>query len=317
MRLITRLFFIGAFLLCGLGSFAQGQFSPLLSRMETSLFGINYDSQNDNERLTRLEEVVYGKSSTSSVPQRVEKLRKDLEADLIGKEIKPKKDSFAEDDSPQGDAVEKADENVNYPIVNMLENEVFQREYKTMDINKRLANLEQKVFNKPYNNDNLNSRVERLKTTVIPSDRIATRNSQDNLEFPDPDEYSAPVPKKPNYYSAKGEDFDSFDYNAQNSVLDEVSSDSDIQVPLSALEKTVLKKSFPNDPVSNRLSRLEAKIFNTSFVQDEPNVRLDRLSSAYRAQKTSKKYDNNKVSQHMSTAIQVGTMLLMVLAMIL
>ena len=318
-QIITALFLL-TFIFSGLGVNAQGQFSPLLSKMENSLFGINYDSQNDEARLKRIEQVVYGETSVKPVPQRVEKLKKDLVADLLGQEIKPKKDTFAEDESDEREDMPKADSNVNYPVVNILENEVFQKEYKTTEINKRLSALEQKTFSKVYNDD-LNSRVERLKAAILPDGKVASRNGDAGDESDDyhqsyvPDDSDAPKSSFPFWKKSRPS------YNDNNSVLDELASsldsESDIKVPLAALEKSVLKQSFPNDPTSNRLSRLEARVFNTSFVEDAQDIRLDRLSSAYRAQKSSKKYDNNKKAQRMSTALQIGTMLLMVLAFVL
>jgi len=305
MKRIVILFFVFVFLAGGEGTSAQGQFSSLISKMENSLFGINYDSQSDELRLKRIEEVVYGTTSTKALPLRVQKLKNDLGVDFIGQKIKPAKDTFAEDDSIEKEDVVKADSNVNYPIVNMLESEVFQKEYKTTEINKRLSNLEQKTFKRIYSDD-LNSRVERLKAAVMPDNRVG-----DSSSSYDSDDFISQNQSSPDDY------FNSPGYNKNSSVLDELPSTSGIQVPLSALEKSVLKKSFPDDPTSNRLSRLEAKVFNTSFVQDDEEVRLDRLSSAYRAKKSSKKYDSNKMSQKMSTAVQIGAMLLMVLAFVL
>jgi len=106
-------------------------------------------------------------------------------------------------------------------------------------------------------------------------------------------------------------------YNQNNSVLDSYNQDSDIVVPLGALEKKILRKSYPNDAVQTRLVRLETKVFQSTFTQDDEQTRLDRISSAYQAQKSSKKYDNNKFSQHMATAMQVGAFLLMILAVVL
>ena len=301
------------FLFIGLKVDAQGQFSPLLTKMEKSLFGINYDSQKDEIRLQRIEKVVYGETSTKPLPQRVEKLKKDLVADLLGQEIKPKADTFAEDESANSSEHEeapKADSNVNYPVVNILETEVFQKEFKTTEINKRLSNLEQKAFKKVYSDD-LNSRVERLKAAILPDGKVASNNSDDEEQYSDSTDFGS---QRESYKPWKD---NSPDYNSNNSVLDERPSNSDINVPLAALEKSVLRKTYPNDPTSNRLSRLEARVFNTSFVEDAEDVRLDRVSSAYRAQKTSKKYDNNQKAQRMSTALQIGTMLLMVLAFVL
>ncbi len=78
------------------------------------------------------------------------------------------------------------------------------------------------------------------------------------------------------------------DYNSNNSVLDEYQSDSDVDIPLASLEKKILRKSFPNDTVSNRLLRMELKVFNSSFTEDDEQTRLDRIASAYQAKKTSK-----------------------------
>ena len=106
-------------------------------------------------------------------------------------------------------------------------------------------------------------------------------------------------------------------YNSNNSVLEDYQNDSDITISLGDLEKKVLKKSFPNDVVSNRLLRMELKIFNSTFTDDDQETRLDRISSAYQAQKTSKKYDSNKFAQHSAAAMQIGAILLMILAAIL
>lgn len=315
MKQIATSIFLFMFLASGLSVNAQGQFSAVLTKMENSLFGINYDSQNDDARLKRIEKVVYGESSTKSVPQRVEKLKKDLVVDLMDQAIKPKKDTFAEDETADLEAIPKADSSVNYPIVNKLEDNVFNKEFKSMDINKRLANLEQKTFKRVYNDD-LNTRTERLKSAILPDDRIAESRDEDISQYFGPED-SYPQSGSSQNDPFQSDYFDSPRYNSNKTVIDEAPSDSDVRAHLSALEKSVLNKSFPSDPISNRLSRLEAQLFSTNFVQDDAEVRLDRLSSAHKAQKSSKKYDNNKQSQRFSTAVQIGAMLLMVLAFVL
>lgn len=333
--------FIYAILCWGLKASAQTQFSATLTKMEKSLFGVDYDSQSDDARLKRIEDVVYGKDSTGPTQQRVNKLSKDLSADLIGQEIKPKKDSFEDEDAGYKEQPLKADKNVNYPIVDSLEKKVFQKQFKGTDINQRLANLEQNVFKKTYNDD-LSSRVDRLKMAVMPQKMARNEDNQDDedsyvpnnmasdnttgsaspLGDDDYSDYSPPL----SHGLAHGlnnqvPDFTTPSYNNQNSVLDgyqdEAMGSSDIMIPLAALEKSVLKKSFPNDTVSNRLTRLELLEFNSTFADDDAQTRLDRVSSAHQAKKTSKKYDSNRLSQHMSTAVQVGAILLMILAAVL
>lgn len=295
------------FVVFGSDALAQSQFSPVITKMENSIFGIDYSSQSDEMRLKRLEENIYGTTSPKSVEQRVAKLSKDLSADLMGQEIKPKEDSFAEDESTPAEEIPKADKNINYPIVNQLENQIFKKEYKSMDINQRLANLEQNVFKKVYNDD-LNTRVERLRTSLIPSS-FAAPASEEESTFDYDDVLSQNTPDNDKYFYKN--------YNKNDSVLDEYQSSADVTVPLGALEKSVFRKSFPDDSVSSRLSRLEAQVLKSNFSQEDPQTRLDRLSSAQRAQKSAGKYDNNRFSQHMSTAMQLGALVLMVLACIL
>ena len=58
-------------------------------------------------------------------------------------------------------------------------------------------------------------------------------------------------------------------------------------------------------------------MFGTNFASDDNETRINRISSAYKAQKSADKYDTNKFSQNITTAVQIGTLLLMVLACIL
>lgn len=296
---------------------AQSQYSGVISKMENSLFGMDYSTQNDDIRLKRIEEVVYGQPSTSSLDQRVNKLKNDLAADLIGQEIKPKRDTFEEAQDTPKEIIPKPDSNINYPIVNLLEKSVFNKEFKTTDINQRLARLEQQVFQKTYNDD-LNSRVDRLKAAVMP-ERIAQENANEDGEYTGgAEDLSMETSQFQDFnYERPKRIIDGPEYNNDNSVLDNYQGSSDILIPLAAVEKSLLKKSFPDDTTSNRLTRLELSIFNTTFADDDPQTRLDRLASAQRAKKTSSKYDNNKHTQHLSTAMQIGAILLMVLAAIL
>lgn len=317
------LIFIFILLFLGGRCEAQSQYSAVITKMEKSLFGVDYSNQSDDARIKRLEETVYGTSSSNPLTQRVDKLSKDLSVDLIGQEIKPKKDTFAEDEDNYKEAIPKADSNVNYPAVDILEKSVFNKEFKTTDINQRLANLEQNVFKKTYNDD-LNSRVDRLKQAIMPQ-RIVNNPDEDddsgNSYNPDNLLNQASQLQDDGYQGqggmSTGYGAQIPSYNSQNSVMDNYQSNSDINIPLAQLEKVVLKRSFPNDTASNRLARLELKIFNSTFVDDDEQTRLDRISSAYQAQKTAKKYDSNKFAQHAATAMQVGAILLMILAAVL
>lgn len=304
------LFFIFVYLILGIKCEAQSQLSTILTKMEKSLFGIDYNSQSDDIRLKRIEEIVYGKTSLNPVPQRVNKLSQDLSADLIGQEIKPKRDTFAEDEDTPKEKILKADGNINYPIVNSLEKKVFNKEFKNIEITQRLANLEQNVLRKTYNDD-LNTRVERLKFAIMPNKISDSEVGNEEESSYAPDEIiTQALPPRNSYYTPPV-------YNSQNSVLDDYPGSTDIVIPLAALEKKVLKKSFPDDTVSNRLTRLELNIFSSTFQDDDEQTRFDRVASAHQAKKTSKKYDSNKFAQQSATAMQLGAILLMILAAVI
>lgn len=325
------LIIILVFLIFGGSCFAQSQFSASLTRMEKSLFGVDYSAQTDDARIKRIEEVVYGKASNSPTQARMNKLSKDLAADLMGQEIKPKRDTFEEEQDSVKEPVLKADSSVNYPMVDKLEDKVFHKSFKNVEINQRLASLEQKIFNKTYNDD-LSTRVDRLKSSVMP-DYMASSDNSSDINEDSSNSYNPEDIIKPSKddFTSENYDYDDPDmssnnadnnlkipsFNNHNSVLDSYQSNADISVPLSALERTVLKKSFPDDTISNRLSRLELRIFNSTFIDDDPETRVDRIASAYQAKKTSKKYESNRTTQHISTAVQIGAVLLMILAAIL
>lgn len=304
------------FLLITNSAMAQSQFAPMISKMENSLFGVEYSTQADGARLDRIEKSVYGSVSSESTQNRVNKLKEDLAADLMGSEIAPKEDTFMEDDarvaSGGAAAIPKADSSVNYPVVNDLEQHVFKKDYKAQDIITRLNNLEKKTFSQTYNDD-LNSRVDRLKTAILPQ-----RNLDDDIQdrIAQADEfYSENLPSQPNYYDSSS--MPQRPTYERRSLFGGGDSGRDITVSLGALEKSILKRTYPDDLADNRISRLEGKMFNTRFSEDDSQTRIDRLSSANRAQKTASKYDSNKITQHLGTAVQIGAMILMVLACVL
>ena len=78
-----------------------------------------------------------------------------------------------------------------------------------------------------------------------------------------------------------------------------------------------MKQNYSNDTMENRLARVESYMFGTVSSSDDTQTRIDRISSAYNAQKSSGKYDSNKFAQNMTTGVQIGMLILMVLACIL
>lgn len=296
---------------------AQTSSQATLGKIEESLYGFKYDNENDMTRLSRLENTVYGKTSTKSQAERLAKLSKDISASEIGNEIEPVEDTFAEN----SDYIEEepvASSDVSYPAVDELEKQVFNQSFPKQDIKTRLSNLEKKEFNKTYNDD-LSTRVDRLKAEIKPPSLMDNRVAQSSNEFYD--DYVPPVRSDfhLNKYVAPNE----FDYEAYNDMnnrraqrYDDMYS-SPKKASLSTVEKKLLKQNYAQDSTENRLARLENYMFGTEFSSDDTQTRIDRISSAYEAQKSAGKYDSNKFSQNVGTALQIGTLILMVLACIL
>ena len=208
---------------------------------------------------------------------------------------------------------------MDYPAIDELEKQVFKKEFKNENIKTRLAKLEKQTFKKTYENDDLSTRVDRLKAELRPQSFMANGMHQQENDF-----YTSPADRMAQDYHLNqyGSPFD-FDYNSYNSsnnyVDDDVSPAFHNTKPLnlSKIEKQIYHKKFENEPTSKRLTRIETTVFGTSFPNDSESERLQRLSSAIQAQKSAKRYDSNRFSQNVATAVQIGTLILMVLACIL
>lgn len=292
--------------------FATSQYSSILDNIENSLYGFTYTTSDDTTRLSRIESTVYGQAkSNKSITERISSLKKDMSADLIGQEITPKEDTFMEDQDSYKEekvaqnSVPPAGANVDYPSINELEKEIFKQEFKTKDLNSRLASLEQKSLGKTYENEPFSARVERLQAKIKPKSFMDNSIAQSSNSFYDEDV----IPLDKNYrldeYSSPEFDYDA--YNAKNSK----------PTNLANVEKALFKRTFANERMDNRLSRLENTMFGTTFASDSESDRVRRISSAYKATKSASKYDSNKFTQNMATAMQLGTLILMILACVL
>ena len=173
------------------------------------------------------------------------------------------------------------DTTVRYPALDMVETKLFSATYGGSSLKSRIVRIEQKLFNQVYDSDDYNTRVERIKNNVFQNDyRMASEGARyDN-----------------DYFSYGAPSFDSNDLSGFNRNL------------YSGMGRT----SF-----ADRLASLETQMFGSSYDFDTKEERMNRLDSAYKAQKSIKKYDSNRFQQGVSTAMQVGAMILMMLCMVL
>ena len=326
MRNLILLF---AILICSECAIA-GPNNAILDKIENSIFGYTYTNEQEESRIKRIEENVYGKSSSGQISTRVAKLRKDLSADMMGKEIEPKEDTFAEPEDSWVFAKEPVEATkIQYPAIDELEQQVFKKEFKDQNIRTRLTNLEKKTFGKAYENEDLSTRVDRLKAEIKPKNFMDNQIAKQENDF-----YNGNINRlDEDYHLDRYEDkFDYDAYNQRNSMnnygfnsydeYDEYSPSRNIFKPskklnISTIEKSLYNQKYENEPMHARLSRVESSVFGTSFTNDSDEDRIARLSSAINAQKSASRYDSNKIGRNLGTAFQIGTILLMVLACIL
>ena len=275
--------------------------TEILNKIENSLFGFEYNNEDEASRVNRIEENVYGTVSNGDLNKRIAKLNKDLGAELYGQEIEPCEDTLAREQEEK-EVLSSEDPNIDYPVINELEKSVFNKEFKNMKVKDRLAQLEKKVFTKDYAADDLSTRVDRLREQVRPQgleQQLANAVDTYHTEgyYPPPIDYDGMT------IGGTSSSYDSDSYSFPMAGK---------KVNLSTVENALYHQNFKNEPMSNRLARLEQSMFGESFEEQDEKTRIGRISSAFNAQKSASKYDSNRFAQNMSTAMQIGTMILMI-----
>ena len=276
-----KLFIIFLFLNFSVAVFASADVAQI-SKMEQVIWGFEYSKDDVSKRLSRIENNVLGVvNSKLSTQQRIKKLN-----EAIG--LESYEDSLKQ--AYELDSTEVT--GVNYPQIDSLEYQMFLTTYEKENIYKRLERLEKKLFGSTQDG-NLASRTDRLKA-YLRQDTVA-QNPNYHIERP---------------YS-QTQDIESY-MGSQNKY-----ENSDMYIQLAGLETVLFSKTYSQDPVGLRLNRLERKIFQRDFSSDDDYLRIQRLQAAANAQQTAKIYEANKIQKITSTGMQLGSLLLMILALIL
>ena len=277
-----KFFIILSFMLLNVAFATQSPIDIQLSKIENSIWGFDYSKDDVLKRLTRIENNVFGTSNEkTSKEARIKKINEAMGFESYEESIKK---AYEIDESEV--------EGINYPQIDTLEYQMFKTTYGKENISKRLERLEKKIFGSSQEG-NLASRTDRLKA-YIKQDVVA---------------------KNPSYYEEQPytttSDIEEF-MNSQNKYYE-----SDIYIQLSGLENSLFSKTYSQDPIGLRLNRLERKIFQRDFSSDDEFLRLQRLQAAACAQQTAKLYEANKIQKYASTGMQIGSIILLILALIL
>ena len=274
-----------------------------LAMIENHIFGYENSRMSDIQRLDTIEKFVYGVTQKSNIETRLNNLNDDLGISTgNNQELASIPQELNKPEQENSYANEPTDPSAQYPVVDNLENQLLSQTYKSENIYKRLDRLEKKAYGKVLKGS-LSERVERLSVLVEP---ITPQKSYDEY-MANNDDY--------NYYSpaTNGNPRAS---SAQSYIPEQMPSVSNT-ADLLALEQNVFGKTYTTDSTSRRLSRLEKKILNKDFASEPDEFRIERLTTVANAQQSSQVYKESKLMQHVSTGIQIGGMILMLLAMIL
>lgn len=264
-----------------------------VAKIENEIFGFDFNNEGLNDRLARLEASIYGTSSKGNINERLKKIIQDLSAEQIGEEIPPSEDSFLEEETSL------ADNNVNYPIVDEIEMKLFNKTYKNRDFHTRIVTIERKLFGKIYDVEDYSTRMDRIKAEVMP-ERLAREKvfGYDNT---------------PDYLSSN----DLSGLNSSRYSTMPYGQENYTRPYTNYGDYTGGATPYTNVDIEEQLSQLENDTFGTEFSNDPTEMRLNRLNSVNKAKKSTQRYDSQKFNQRMSSVMEIGAMLLMILAMIL
>ncbi len=282
------------------------QINNQLTQLENSILKTTYSFDPIEKRLDRLELEVFGDTNSDALfNDRIAKL-----INTTGFNYSNSNHNFNETnkltnkDEFFNQNLEKEDSTVSYPMVDTLEKEVFNHSFTNDDIYNRLSRLEKEVYKKTSDHLSLSDRIDTLKGSILNQNPLYSY-SDNNDEV---------------YYSNDSNDIHIPSYwgQQQNPYHNEhIPNQSSIDPYLAQLEDKILKSNFSNESPHQRLSRLENKLFNKNFSSDSDIERLDRLMAVSDAKDNSSIFDNNKLMRGLSAGVQIGGIILMILAMIL
>lgn len=236
-----------------MGHLAFASASDPLSGMEMQLYGRDFAAESLEERLSRLEEIVFGQAQEGDAPQREERLH----AVIPGVPVKASAKSAGGQGNPfkkppgfLSEAEPALPDATDYPAVSQLEQRLFQQSFASEEIAKRLTRLEQKVFSQSFDELPMVDRVDQLVLKVDPNSPLGIEESM-----------ASGLPQK-------GEDLSP--------------GDLAIYSKLNVLEEQVFRKTYGGELIIHRLSRLERQFFGFEE-SGSVDSRMQRLLSHYTA----------------------------------
>jgi len=295
---------------CAIQQPAHAKNSDELNKIELQIYGYNYDNNTDTQRLERLENYAYGGVKSGTIEKRLANLKKDLSIDdtkLTENKTKntPSNNYYDYDDYDYYDnSTLASDPSAQYPVVDVLEEKIFNKANTHEDIYSRISKLEKQIFKKETPEMSLSDRVDKLRTAIITDVAIAGYDENGDMTI-------TPTYRQLNpgygYNPAPQDAYSQSNFFTQGSLYNEVS----------ILERDYFKTTNPAQPIEERLTKLEKKILKKSYPNDDNVTRLERISAAADAQKSAGHFSGSKFERNLATGMQIAGFILMILAFVL
>lgn len=254
-----------------------------LTQMEQQLFARTYPMEPSGSRLDRLEASVFG-ATQPNMPQeqRVQALNQFFQSPqseapaLTFRQSPPPAPMTSSSQTPSPVKSNRLPDIVptesEYPVVGVMEEKVFRRTFQQESVENRLSRLESRILGSPQKGS-LQERTDQLRIVVLGDTTGGSTPGNDasrQIASSDEEEDSSGMTSAPTYQ-------------------DPQQAESDILQALPAIEKKILKRTFPQESVSDRLSRLEMKLFNTPAPELSPEDRFYRIVSVANAKSYSRR----------------------------
>ena len=255
------------------------------SAFEQYLFAQTFADEPIDNRLSRLESVIFGAPQAGSLPAaRDERLSQVLKP-LIQQQQQASQQAqqqAQQAQQAQSSRYQDTADATSYPTVTALERQVIGRDFISQDITERLDRLEQRVFGHTFPQLPLSDRVDRLL-----GENPGVRTALD----PTPDE---PAPA--------------------HSALDGMPNDSsqfigrggDTYPKLELLETNLLGHTSSGHLITERLDQLEERAYGYTYSGEAVDTRLNRLLSNYQNHYAASATQNHPVSSYTNTSSYTG-----------
>lgn len=277
--------------------------NPDISSLETRFFDHTYPSESTDDRLGRLEKMVFGEAKTGSDQARLTALLTAVPEDPAPASASSAQSSQAPNAQPSltpetasaapansmpptapqaspqysdnsasaplqpGEVAPTSD----YPRITQLEQEILGKTFTNEPVQQRLEQLELKAFGKASSTQDLSDRTDALESYA--DQRFPHQNYPATADggF----SQGAPSYQPPSYGQAPA--YSPTAYN-QSSGSPAVSPKATLDQKVTWLEKQVFNKTYSNEPLLDRVKRLATNIFPTDSPQLTQSL-ADQVSS--------------------------------------